>query len=56
MMTARVDATDVAAGRAAGVDEYITKPFVLRDLVRRVRAALPRRVGVRPSAAAVAVT
>lgn len=56
MMTARAEAADVAAGRAAGVDEYITKPFVLRDLVRRVRAALPRRVGARPAVEAAAVS
>lgn len=56
MMTARAEAAAVAAGRAAGVDEYITKPFALRDLVRRVRAALSRRAGAHPALAAVAVT
>jgi DNA-binding response OmpR family regulator len=32
---------DVAAGRAAGADEYITKPFSPQDLYLLVRSLLP---------------
>jgi DNA-binding response OmpR family regulator len=44
MMTARAEADDVRAGYAAGVDDYVIKPFRVQDLVVRVRAALGRRV------------
>ncbi len=46
MMTARAEAIDVAAGVSAGVDDYVTKPFRMHDLVQRVRALLRRRVPV----------
>ena len=36
LLTARAQATDVEAGKAAGVDEYLTKPFSPRDLAGRV--------------------
>jgi len=36
LLTARAQAADVEAGKAAGVDEYLTKPFSPRDLAGRV--------------------
>jgi CheY-like chemotaxis protein len=36
LLTARAQAADVEAGRAAGVDEYLTKPFSPRELAGRV--------------------
>ena len=42
MLTARGDEDDKLAGLAAGADEYITKPFSVRELVARVAAVLRR--------------
>jgi DNA-binding response OmpR family regulator len=42
MLTARTSETDRVAGLELGADDYITKPFSLRELVARVRAVLRR--------------
>jgi len=44
MLTARGDEGDTVAGFDAGVDDYLAKPFSLRELVARIRSLL-RRVG-----------
>ena len=42
MLTARADEADKVAGFAVGADDYLTKPFSLRELAVRVRAILRR--------------
>jgi len=42
MLTALGDAADRIAGLEAGADDYLTKPFSLRELVLRVNAILRR--------------
>ena len=43
MLTARRDVIDRVVGLELGADDYVTKPFGLRELLARVRAALRRR-------------
>ena len=42
MVTARTGELDRVAGLELGADDYVTKPFSLRELVARVRAVLRR--------------
>ena len=46
IVTARTDTHDVVAGLEAGADDYVTKPFVTKELGARIRALLRR---VRPA-------
>jgi len=43
MLTARTSESDRVAGLDLGADDYVTKPFSLRELAARVRAVLRRR-------------
>jgi two-component system response regulator RegX3 len=42
MVTARNAEIDAVVGLEVGADDYVTKPFRLRELIARVRAALRR--------------
>ncbi|HXF60500.1 MAG TPA: response regulator transcription factor [Caldilineaceae bacterium] len=42
MLTARSDEVDKIVGLEVGADDYLTKPFSMRELVARVRALLRR--------------
>ena len=42
MLTAKTDETDKVVGLELGADDYVTKPFSMRELLARVRAMLRR--------------
>jgi len=50
LLTARSEETDRVVGLDLGADDYVTKPFSMRELLARVRAALRRR-GMQQSSA-----
>jgi DNA-binding response OmpR family regulator len=47
MLTARSEESDKVLGLESGADDYLTKPFGIRELVARVRALLRRSGAVR---------
>jgi DNA-binding response OmpR family regulator len=47
MLTALSEEADRVAGLELGADDYVTKPFSLRELAARVRAVLRRAEGLR---------
>lgn len=56
IVTGRGDAVDKVVGLEVGADDYVTKPFDLRELLARIKAVLRRlapaeRVAVAPQAA-----
>ena len=54
MVTGRGEAVDRAVGLESGVDDYIAKPFFLREVLARIRTVL-RRTGSSPAAAAAVI-
>lgn len=56
ILTGRGDAVDKVVGLEVGADDYVTKPFDLRELVARVKAVLRRTTLEAPGAAASAST
>ena len=42
VLTSRSAEDDIVAGFALGIDDYLTKPFIIRELRARVRALLVR--------------
>jgi two-component system alkaline phosphatase synthesis response regulator PhoP len=43
MLTARAEETDRVVGLEIGADDYVTKPFGIRELLARIRVRLRRR-------------
>ena len=54
IVTGRGDAVDKVVGLEIGADDYVTKPFDLRELLARVRAVLRRTAAVPTVAPAAA--
>ena len=46
MLTAKGETDDKVAGLRAGADDYITKPFEMREVLARIEAVLRRSSGV----------
>jgi two-component system, OmpR family, response regulator RegX3 len=49
MVTARSNEIDAVVGLEVGADDYVSKPFRLRELIARVRAALRRSADEEPT-------
>ena len=50
MITAREEETDKVFGLELGADDYITKPFSMREVVARVRTNMRRAASMAPAA------
>jgi two-component system phosphate regulon response regulator OmpR len=48
MLTGQDDVTDKVIGLEFGADDYVAKPFHLRELLARLRTVLRRRAGATP--------
>lgn len=54
MITAREEETDKVFGLENGADDYVTKPFSMRELLARVKANMRRTAAAAPAAAETA--
>jgi two-component system response regulator RegX3 len=48
ILTAKTEEVDRVVGLELGADDYVTKPFSIRELIARVRAVLRRANGAEP--------
>ena len=55
MLTAKSETEDKVAGLKQGADDYITKPFEMREVLARIEAVL-RRSGIEPEKASRRLT
>lgn len=51
VVSARTDTHDIVAGLEAGADDYVTKPFQIKEITARLRALRRRSKGTGPAAA-----
>jgi phosphate regulon transcriptional regulator PhoB len=51
MLTARAEETDRVVGLELGADDYVTKPFSMRELLARVKSVLRRTTAAEPAVA-----
>lgn len=49
MLTARAEEADKLLGFELGADDYVTKPFSMKELLARIKAILKRRVAIEES-------
>jgi len=49
LLTARAEESDRVVGLELGADDYVTKPFSMRELMARVKSVLRRTLGGPPS-------
>ena len=54
MLTARAEETDKVLGLEIGADDYITKPFAIREVLARVKANIRRTILTAPAESAPA--
>lgn len=47
MLTAKSEMSDKLNGLENGVDDYITKPFHMRELIARVKVVLKRKINIK---------
>jgi DNA-binding response OmpR family regulator len=50
LLTAKIEESDKVLGLELGADDYVTKPFSMRELVARIRAVLRRADKAAPAA------
>jgi DNA-binding response OmpR family regulator len=55
LLTAKLDETDKVLGLELGADDYVTKPFGMKELVARINAVLRRAGGTVKTAEALAI-
>ena len=53
MVTARDHESDMLVGLGLGADDYLTKPFSMRELVARIRVLLRRSAAIEPTTATI---
>jgi two-component system phosphate regulon response regulator PhoB len=53
MLTAKAEETDQVVGFSLGADDYVTKPFMVKVLMQRIKALMRRREGTNDPTAVV---